>query len=155
MLGALLQHTLNLLFLAGISLIAIGLGRLILCRAGIKVVSFGEDVVFSLGLGFGILSYSVFLLGVLQFLYPVALYILIGLCAILALAGWLSLRCPLEIKTKSSFKTQLSFWDQCVGDILIACLLVGFLLLLTPAFGKDALTYHLAVPKLFLKHHGI
>jgi len=155
MLGALLQHTLNLLFLAGISLIAIGLGRLILCSAGIKVISFGEYVVFSLGLGFGILSYSVFLLGALQFLYPVALYILIGLCAPLALAGWLSLRCRLEIKTKSSFKTRLSFWDQCVGDILIACLLVGFLLVLTPAFGKDALTYHLAVPKLFLKHHGI
>jgi hypothetical protein len=154
--SALLQQTLNLLFLAGISLIAIELGRLILCRAGTRFMSLGDYVVFSLGLGFGILSYSVFLLGALQFLYPVALYILIiGLFTILAHAGWLSLRCPLEIETKSSFKTQLSFWDQCVGAILIACLLVGFLLVLTPAFGKDALTYHLAVPKLFLKHHGI
>jgi hypothetical protein len=153
--SALLQQTLKLLFLAGISLIAIGLGRLILCRAGTRFMSSGEYVIFSLGLGFGILSCLVFLLGALQFLSPVALYILIGLFAILALAGWLSLRCPLEIETKSSFKTQLSFWDQCVGAILIACLLVGFLLVLTPAFGKEALTYHLAVPKLFLKHRGI
>ncbi len=154
MLGALLQHTLNLLFLAGISLIAIGLGRLILCRAGIKAISFGEYVVFSLGLGFGILSYSVFLLGVLQFLYTVALYILIGLFAILALAGWLGFRCPLEIERKTTYKIAARFY-RCIGAILIACLLVGFLLVLTPAVGKDALTYHLAVPKLFLKHHGI
>ena len=155
MLGALLQHTLNLLFLAGISLIAIGLGRLILCRAGIRFMSLGEYVVFSTGLGFGILSYSVFLLGALQLLYPVTVYLLIGLCALLSLAGWLGFRCPLEIETKSTFKIRLSFWDRCVGAILIACLLVGFLLVLTPAVGKDALTYHLAVPKLFLKHHGI
>jgi len=177
--SALLQHTLNLLFLAGISLIAIGLGRLILCRAGTRFVSLGEYVVFSLGLGFGILSYSVFLLGALQLLYPVALYILIGLFAILSLAGWLGFRSPLENKSKSTYKiaarfygtrlrrleketpilsslkTRLSFWDRCIGAILIACLLIGFLLVLTPAVGKDALIYHLAVPKLFLKHHGI
>ncbi len=153
--SALLQHTLNLLFLAGISLIAIGLGRLILCRAGIKAISFGEYVVFSTGLGFGILSYSVFLLGALQLLYPVALYILIGLFAILSLAGWLGLRCPLEIERKTTSKTRLSFYDRCIGAILIACLFLGFLLVLTPGIGKDALIYHLAVPKLFLKHHGI
>lgn len=150
-----LQHTLNLLFLAGISLIAVGLGRLILCRAGIKFVSSGEHVVFSLGLGFGILSYSAFVLGTLQLLYPSVVCLLVGLCVPLSLAGWLGLRCSLKIESKSSFKTQLSFWDRCVGAILIACLLLGFLLVLTPAVGKDSLTYHLAVPKLFLKHHGI
>jgi hypothetical protein len=153
--SALLQHTLNLIFLAGISLIAVGLGRLILCRAGIKFISIGEDVVFSLGLGFGILSYSAFVLGALQLFYPAVVYLLVGLYAFLALAGWLSLRCPLAIESKSSLKTQLSFWDRCIGNILIACLFLGFFLVLTPAIGKDALSYHLAVPKLFLKHHGI
>jgi hypothetical protein len=38
---------------------------------------------------------------------------------------------------------------------LIVCLSLGFWLVLTPAVGKDALIYHLAVPKLFLKHHGL
>lgn len=155
MLSALLQHTLNLLFLAGITLIAIGLGRLILCRADIKFFSIGEHVVFSLGLGFGILSYSVLVLGALQLLYPAAVYLIVGLYALLSLAGWLSLRCPVEIESKSIFETRLSFWHRCIGAILIACLLLGFVLVLTPAIGKDTLTYHLAVPKLFLKHHGI
>jgi hypothetical protein len=155
MLDALLQHTLNLVFLAGISLIAIGLGRLILCRAGIRVISLGEYVVFSLGLGFGILSYSAFVLGALQLLYPAAVYLLVGLCAPLSLAGWFSFRCPSKMEGRPTFKTRLSFWDRCIGVILIACLLVGFLLVLTPDVGKDALIYHLAVPKLFLKHHGM
>ncbi len=153
--SALLQHTLNLLFLAGISFIAFGLGRLALCRAGTKFISLGEHVVFSLGLGFGILSYSVFVLGALQVLYPAAVYLLVGLYALLSLAGWLSLGCPLEIEGKYSFKNRHSFWDRCIGAILVACLFLGFFLVLTPAIGKDALSYHLAVPKLFLKHHGI
>ena len=33
-------------------------------------------------------------------------------------------------------------------------LLAGLLLVLTPETGKDALIYHLAVPKLYLRHHG-
>jgi hypothetical protein len=82
-------------------------------------------------------------------------YLLVGLYVLLSLAGWLTLRSPLEIESKSSCKIQLSFWDRCIGVILTACLFLGFLLVLTPAIGKDALIYHLAVPKLFLKHHGI
>ena len=152
---SLFHHTLNLLFLAGISLIAVGLGRLILCRVGITFVSFGEQVVFSLSLGFGILSYSAFVLGTLQLLYPVVVTLLVVLCVPLSFAGLLGLRRSLKIESKLSFKMQLSFWDRFVGAILIACLFLGFLLVLTPAIGKDSLIYHLAVPKLFLKHHGI
>jgi hypothetical protein len=153
--SALLDQTLDLLFLAGISLVAFGLGRLALCRAGIKFVSWGEHIVFSFGLGFGILSYSTFALGALQVLYPAVVCLLVGVYALLVLAGWFSLRCPLEIEGKSSFKTRHSFWDRCITAILVVCLFLGFLLVLTPAIGKDALSYHLAVPKLFLKHHGI
>jgi hypothetical protein len=36
---------------------------------------------------------------------------------------------------------------------LAILLLAGFLLVLTPETGKDALIYHLAVPKLYLLHH--
>jgi hypothetical protein len=155
MLGALSQHILNLLFLGGMSLAAIGLGRLILCGSGTRLISFGEYVLFSTGLGFGVLSYSVFILGALQLLCPAAVYLLLGLCALLSLVGWGSLRPSLEIERKPAFKTQLSFWNRCIAAILVACLLLGLLLVLTPAIGKDALIYHLAVPKLFLKHHGI
>lgn len=152
MLGALSQHTLNILYLASLSLLAIGLGRLVLYKLRITFVSSGESVVFSIGIGIGILSYSIFVLGALQLLYPLAVYILIGLCAALSFVGWRRFPCPLE--RAPALKPRLSFWDQCAGIILVVCLLLGLPLVLTPAIGNDALIYHLAVPKLFLKNHG-
>ena len=47
-----------------------------------------------------------------------------------------------------------SVWDYPAAVLLGLVLLAGFLLVLTPETGKDALIYHLAVPKLFLDHHG-
>ncbi len=151
--AALLQHTLDLFCIVAMSLIAMGLGRLILSKTSIKFVSFGECVIFSIGLGFGVLSYLVFVLGAFQFLYPAVVYLLMGVLALLSVLGWiraghLSHRTP-------DFKKAPSSWDKGATIVLIVCLLFGFLLVLTPAVGKDALIYHLAVPKLFLKHHGL
>jgi|GEM_PF-6733407 len=147
MLGALTQQALNVLFLGCTSLVAIGLGRLVLCRTGIRFVSSGEWAVFCAGLGFGILSYAVFLLCALQVLYPEAVYILFGLCTALGLAGWLKGRCGSDKTTFSA--TELTLWDKAFLIVLATCLFFAFLLVLTPAIGKDALIYHLAVPKLF------
>jgi len=152
MLGALLQNTVNFVYLSLLALIVVGLGRLTLHKIGIKFASLGEYIAFSTGIGFGILSYLVFILGACQLLYPAALYILIGLSAVFSLAGWLILRDPSE--RTSTCRARLSFWERCVGIILIVSLLASLLSVLTPAIGNDALIYHLAVPKLFLKHHG-
>jgi hypothetical protein len=151
--AALLQHSLDLLCLVVITLVAIGLGRLILCKTSTQFMSVGECVVFSIGLGFGILSYSVFILGAFQFLYPAVVCLLMGVLALLSLLHWigaghLSHRTP-------DFKKAPSLWDKVATVVLVVCLLFGFLLVLTPAVGKDALIYHLAVPKLFLRHHGL
>ncbi len=176
MLDTLLQHFINFVCLSGICLIAIGLGRLILCRTGMEFFSRGEYTVFSAGIGFGVMSYSVFILGALQLLYPVAIYILTGLHAVLSIAGWLIMRSspvqisankqdaehPTCIPTQSVGTRLMGLWpgnkaallDRCFDAILFASLLAGFLLVLTPSVGNDALAYHLAVPKLYLKHHG-
>jgi 4-amino-4-deoxy-L-arabinose transferase-like glycosyltransferase len=151
--AALLQHVLDLFCLVAISFIAIGLGRLILSKTSIKFMSFGEYVIFSIGLGFGILSYSVFVLGAFQFLYPAVVYLLIGVLALLSVLGWMRAR-HLSHRTPD-FKKAASLWDKGATIVLVVCLLFGFLLVLTPAVGKDALIYHLAAPKLFLKHHGL
>ncbi len=152
MLDALMQHIANLLFVTGISLIAIGLGNVILCKISTRHGSFGECVVFSAGLGFGVLSYSVFALAVLQLLSSAAMYVLMGLSAALAFVGWFKLKC--SVNRKPILQAGLSSWDLCIGAILSACVFMGLLLVLTPAVGKDALIYHLAVPKLFLGHGG-
>jgi hypothetical protein len=154
MAGALLEQSINLLLLIGISLVAAGLGRLVLGRTSASFVSFGEQALFATGLGLGILSYSTFVLAALQLLYPEGVYILMGLSAVFALLGWLRWRRPPELAGRPTLP-DMSFSDRCVGTIVVACLLLGLLLALTPAVGKDALIYHLAVPKLFLKHQGI
>ena len=83
-----------------------------------------------------------------------------GVFAVVALAGWLNLsQFPPKwrINTIGSDRLSLpppSFQDRCFGVILSVCILSCFLLMLTPAVSNDALTYHLAIPKLFLKHHG-
>lgn len=151
---AMLQHALDLFCLAAISLIAIGLGRLILCKTGLKLMSFGESVFFPIGLGFGILSYTVFILAAFQCLHPLAVYLFMGVLALLSVLGWIRAG-HLSHRTPDFKKAPSLWWDRGTAIVLTVSLLFGFLLVLTPAVGKDALIYHLAVPKLFLKHHGL
>lgn len=146
----LIQHGLNLGFVLGLTLIAVGLGRLILFKMSLCCVSAAETFVFGAGLGFGILSYSVFFLGACQALYPFMVYLLLGLSALISLIGW-KVRLPGTIKTEAE---KLSFSEAIPGLLLLICLVCGLLLVLTPAIGKDALIYHLTVPKLYLQNHG-
>ena len=141
------------MFLLGLCLLAIGLGRLIFSAMNAKPASLGESVVFSSGLGFGVLSYSVFVLGLLQCLHPKAIYLATAVLVLLSVLGWI--RGSHRWGKAPSVTKALSSWDKGATLVLIVCLLLGFLLVLTPAAGKDALIYHLAVPKLFLKHHGL
>ncbi len=142
----------NLFYLAAIILVIIGLGLLVINRFGALFSGFGEKIFFSAGFGFAIVSYSIFILGVFQFLNTSALCFTMVMLIILALAGWFrSLPLPslknLSIKPESGIETAAAV-------LTIAGLFVCLLLTLTPETGKDALIYHLAVPKLFLKHGG-
>jgi len=74
----LIQHVLNLAFILGLCLIAVGLGKLILLKISLFGVSSGENLIFGAGIGFGILSYLVFILGATQLLYPSTLYLFLG-----------------------------------------------------------------------------
>ncbi len=150
---ALFQHILDLACLAAVSLVGIGLGRLMLCKSSIKFNSLAEGIIFFIGLGFGLLSYAVFVLGLFQCLYPEAIYLLTAALATLSVLGWM--RGGYCWNRTPNVKKTSSIWDKGATAALIVCLSSGFLLVLTPAIGKDALIYHLAVPKLFLKHHGL
>jgi len=91
-LHAILQQGLTILLLAGLSFIAIGLGRFFFRKSHITFVSFGEQVFFSTGIGFAVIGYSIFLLGIFHFLHSASLYILLIILTILSIAGWLQLR---------------------------------------------------------------
>ena len=148
----LIQHGLNLACVLGVCLIAIGLGRLILFKISLFGASSGEDFIFGAGIGFGILSCSTFVLGSTQILYPATLYLLLGLSAVFSLIGWKV--CPSVSKKSKPEKSKFTVPEVLAGLLLLICLLLGLFLVLTPAIGNDALTYHIGVPKLYLEHHG-
>ncbi len=150
--SSLLQHAASLLFLLTVLLVAAGMGRLLLHKTCPKVFSIGENLVFAAGIGFGLLSYSIFSLGVFQLLYPSTIYGIVLLACILSLAGWITTQkqAPVEF----DFKIELSLLDKGLFILLTILLCFSLLFLLTPSIGNDELTYHLAVPKLYLDHHG-
>lgn len=151
MFDVLLQQGLTLFLLTMLIFMVIGIGRLILYKINISFVSSGEWIFFSAGIGFGITGYSIFFLGLFQLFYPLSISILLILLLIFSLTGWLQW-CSSPMKP--GLQERCSSWDRLASFLLILCLAAGLLLTLTPEIGKDALIYHLAVPKLFLKHHG-
>jgi len=148
---ALLHQGLTLLILAILVFMIVGLGRLTLSKANPPFLSFGEMFFYSGGIGLGMVGYCVFFLGLSQGFHRISISILLTLLMILSLAGWLRVKRP---PITPDLKKLRSPWDRFAFFLLLLCLLAGLLLTLTPEIGKDALIYHLAVPKLCLKHHG-
>ena len=148
----LIQHILNLASIFGICIIAVGLGKLILSKISLPCLSSGEDLIFGAGIGFGILSCAVFILGATQILYPSTLYLLLGIAVVFSLIGWKAW--PSGKKKSEPEKSKFTVREVLTGLLLLICLLLGLLLVLTPEIGNDALTYHLGAPKLYLEHHG-
>jgi hypothetical protein len=145
----LIQQGITILFLTGWCLITMGVGRLCLSSTAVRFASRGEGLFLSAGIGLAITGYAVFLLGVMESLYPFSIGFLLTSLTLLSVAGWLR-----PIRTALAAPSGRSIWERLalilVGILLLAC----FALTLTPEIGRDALIYHLALPKLYLLHHG-
>lgn len=147
--AAFVQHGITILFLAGWCLITTGVGRLCLSITAIPLASRVEGFFLSAGIGITITGYAVFLLGVAGSLDPSGIYLLLISLALFSMAGWARV-----VRTVPASLSGRSGWDLPAAVVLGILLIAGFLLVLTPETGKDALIYHLAVPKLYLLHHG-
>jgi len=161
----LIQHTGNIVWIAVICLISIGVGKLALAWTHMKNSDSGETIIFSAAVGFAIIGYSIFIIGICQMLYSIVIYFLTAIFGTLAFAGWfmgkkhpitrpyLQKNEHLENKT-SNGRPALAINRFCLITLAI-CMLLCVMLVLTPEIGKDALIYRIGVPKLFLAHHGI
>lgn len=150
MVSALIQNTFTVICLAIFCFVATGLGQYFFSRTGIRFNSSDESLFFSFGVGSAIVSYTVFILSALHLLYPAILYASLGLLMMFAVFGWRHSRNPWQLIPGSLPKgIELLFFAFLV---IVAILL--FIMVLTPEIGKDALSYHLAVPKLYLRNHG-
>jgi hypothetical protein len=145
----LVQQGITILFLTGWCLITTGVGRLCLSSTAIRFASRGEGLFLSAGIGLVITGYAVFLLGVTGSLAASGIGLLLISLALFSVAGWLR-----PIRTAPAAPSGRSVWELSALLLLGILLLAGFVLTLTPENGKDALIYHLAVPKLYLLHHG-
>jgi hypothetical protein len=143
------QHGITILFLTGWCLIMTGVGRLCLSSTAVRFASRSEGLFLSAGIGLVITGYAVFLLGVMESLYPFSIGLLLTSLTLLSAAGWLR-----PVRTVPEAPSGRSVWDLRALLLLGILLLAGFVLTLTPEIGKDALIYHLAAPKLYLLHHG-
>lgn len=145
----LVQQGITILLLTLWCLTTIGVGRLWLSGTAIRFASRGEELFLSAGTGFVITGYSVFLLGVTGSLETSSMFLLLISLALISMAGWLR-----PLRTAPAAPTQRCVWERLAAVLLGILLLADIFLVLTPEMGKDALIYHLAVPKLYLLHHG-
>ncbi|HBB15555.1 MAG TPA: hypothetical protein DCZ97_00615, partial [Syntrophus sp. (in: bacteria)] len=145
----LFDHAVTILLLIVWWLIVTGVGRLSLVWTETRFFSRGETFFIAFGIGLVVTGYAFFFLGIAQSLDPGSIIALLILLAFLAFVGW---RSPLLLYPAPPFVR--SRWDIPAAWLLAVVLFAGFLLVLTPETGKDALIYHLAAPKLYLRHHG-
>lgn len=160
-----MQHAGNIFWIAVVCFLSTGVGKLALVRVRMKGSDSGESILFSAAVGFAIIGYGVFILGICQALYPAVIYGFTGICAILAFAGW---HMTQKTRVKPPFLGESEHLEnrisngplpaavnRCCLIILAIGVLTCMMLVLTPEIGKDALIYHIGVPKMFLAHHGI
>jgi Dolichyl-phosphate-mannose-protein mannosyltransferase len=128
-----------------------GCGLLILKKTGPTITGTGEKLFLAFAAGTGLAGYLVFLLAWLQLLSPLPLYALLTLLLTAAAAGW---RGTGLLSALKACKRPDGPVEQAAFMGTIVLLALALLLALTPEIGKDALVYHLAVPKAYLRHHG-
>jgi hypothetical protein len=121
-----------------------------------------ERAALALGLGWGVLSLAVLLLGLAQLLYLPALLALLGLgLALCWREAWQiisALGAPASYQSLAPLLPRRRLTLALAGIVALELLLLGsqmFTLPYNAPFGYDLYQYHWAVPKLYLLHHGI
>ena len=146
----LIKHILNIVLLSVFLFSAFGIGRVFLKLLKANFVHSLEESVFSIGIGFGIIAYSVFILGIFGLLYGMLIKVLILLFAVI---GFIDLK---KRPMKSLFGNEkLSLIDKCVLGILIFAMLISLAGALSPEIFYDSLVYHLGVPNYYKLNHKI
>ena len=146
----------NFIFLFFLALISFGVGNKVIKLFKYRFDGFLEGLIFSIGLGLGIVSYLVFLLAAVGLLYRWSCFLLLVLLLPIALwnvwkAGNISF-----IKQKLRRIRQLrnlSFFEYSLLAILFIYILLCLLSSLAPPIDWDSLVCHLSIPKLWIKNH--
>lgn len=113
-----------------------------------------KNIIMETIIGLSILSYLLFALGIIGYLKALPIYIISIIFYILFLPKIIALFLS-DIEKMKSYLLSLKRKEYLVFLLLIFYLLIGFLNCLTPPYSRDALNYHLYLPKIWLKEAKI
>lgn len=145
-------HISALLFLI---FLAWGLGRKFSKAFKVQYSDIWEEFPFATSLGLGSISILVLILGGIKLLYPIAIYVTTGLIFILVIRELREILCEISKpweKTKNFELDIPQIFLLCILGLTALILLTGTF---TPPISYDGLSYHLGVPKIYIKNHGI
>jgi hypothetical protein len=158
-LGILTTQIAALLVFASWMTLASLMGLCLLKRLGYSAKSLGQRLLIACRLGLGVLSLSVFALGLFHLLYPLA-------ALLLAIAG--IIYCAVEMENiyllphiRNALKPGRFFeevHDPIIMVTLLLCVIVAlfhFLGALLPPSSFDEMDYQLALPKLYALNHAL
>jgi hypothetical protein len=150
---------LDLLYLGALATWSAFVGRLLLRRLAPHVDASADALALALPLGLGVLALGVLFLGWVRVLSPVALVLLL-LCPIVAGFARFHLFARQAFARGRAFAAGLehrNFNTSMWAFASLAAIVLGATLVmaLTPVTDGDALCYHLQVPKVFLRSHGL
>ncbi len=121
-------------------------------------LSWLENITFSIGIGFGVYSFFIFILSLTGFLYKQVVFPSLILISILFLKDFVVLAKEVSIKIKnlpsSVRNSSNSIFASALFSIMILSIGINFVGAIAPEIQYDALNYHLTVPRIYIEHHG-
>jgi hypothetical protein len=140
---------LSLLLTVGMGGLGVGVGERLLDWLGIRPVTNGERLVFAGGLGLGALGYSFLALGLVGLLQPLAIWATLALAAVWV---WPQVRrWPSRWRGMRASLRAPGFFERLGSTLVVAMLVIVVARGLAPVTDYDGLTYHLVVPREYLR----
>jgi hypothetical protein len=155
--------TLSVMYAAGLNLLlllaALGAGAPAIVRFGMKREETGAFLLFAIPIGLGILSLITLALGALGFYYAWVAWVLLGILALCGLVELILHRAVYEAgvrRSLPSLRQRPLIWTAALLALLSLNLLYPLIAYgLIPPVTYDEVAYHMAIPKIFIQHHGI
>ncbi len=129
---------------------ALGMGRKI-SRRFLLLGHPVDALLVSCAIGFGCVSFGVFLLGIMGFLYPAVLGTGLFLCVVLTFSEWMDALRAVNAYGSRERMAELILTEWCCMILFLAAAGCALLVSLTPSLVWDELHYHLPVPDLYLR----
>ena len=147
--------TAAIVFFVFISAVALGLGRAILLRLTAEFSEFLVEVIFSLGIGLGVLSLLVYVIGWLKGLYFWVLLTVLILLAIITYRQihYFAQRIVHLRLYPAVWISGLSWGERLVLLLLLAHILINSKMILVPPLDSDTVAHWLAYPRVYARHH--